>query len=91
MTKEEIKIALTGLITKARYEKKLIRSRYQGIVLMPSELEAYNASGQFLWGLANWDLVDPGEELANREYELRGKTEALVAFRARVVEELGKL
>jgi hypothetical protein len=57
--RQQIEESLKPLFEKARKEKLLFRSDYQGIVFTPDELEQEQAKGHFVWGAVNWELIDP--------------------------------
>lgn len=50
---------LVELVFRADREGKLLRNIYYGIVFTPRGLAAQLCKGKFVWGVANWELVDP--------------------------------
>jgi hypothetical protein len=56
---EPWKRELVELIFKADREGKLLRSRYQQLVFTPMELAQNICQGRFVWGVVNWELIDP--------------------------------
>jgi MoxR-like ATPase len=75
----ESQIILDGLkplFEKARKEKLLFRSNYQGVLFTPDELEKAQDEGRFVWGPSNWELVHPANIKAAFEDEIdRAKRE----------------
>lgn len=85
--REDILNNLKPLFEKARKEKLLFRSGYQGILFTPDELQKENGKGSFIWGPCNWTLENPIEELRSLERQVKNAQYNLDMFRAKMVKE----
>ncbi len=65
---------LSEMMAKARAGKKLIRCSsmfVNGVLFTPSELEAEWDSGSYRWwNKDNWVLVDPADEILDRQHDI---------------------
>lgn len=61
---------LKALIEQARNEGKWLWCAYQDLWFSPDQLSAENANGKFVWGVVNWKLRDPKEQLIEAETRL---------------------
>lgn len=59
---ETWKIELVKLVEKAHTEGKWLRSLYQGITFTPMGLAGCLIEGRFVWGIVNWELIEPRKE-----------------------------
>ncbi len=60
MTDSKLKLDLYDFIRDAERQGKWIQSNYdRGIIFTPQQLRDNIDRGQFVWGLVNWDLIDP--------------------------------
>ena len=48
-------------------------NRYQDIWVLPADLRANHAKGQFVWGPDNWELRDPGDRKITMTAQELGK------------------
>jgi hypothetical protein len=56
----KLKLELYDYIRDAERQGKWIQSNYdRGIIFTPQQLRDNIDRGQFVWGLVNWDLIDP--------------------------------
>jgi len=77
MTEEE---KLSELINQAEREGKWLHCNYQDLWFKPSELRAANADGRFVWGVSNFRLRDPQEQIAILHGEVDRAETALQQF-----------
>lgn len=62
---DELRLSLYDFIREAERQGKWIQSNYdRGIVFTPKKLREKIDNNQFVWGLCNWDLIDPLEYLS---------------------------
>lgn len=84
---ETWKEELSRLIDKAERDGQWLRCSYQDLVFTPQELRDENAKGRFVWGVCNWQLIDPRERL-NAELK---KAEAAASNAAEIRKKLAAL
>lgn len=68
--RERILNMLEPLFQEAEEKGLVFRANYQGTVFTPAELRAQHEDGLFLWGPANWQLVDPRLIIENAERDI---------------------
>jgi hypothetical protein len=75
--------ALRPLLEQAEREDKLLRSTYDGdIVMTAKELRAANAEGRFRWGPVNWTLITVDDYLRGFDASVeRAQQERTAAYR----------
>ncbi len=73
------------LIYQAEREGKWLRSPYQDLWFSPRELRTAQADGRFRWGVVNWELRDPKENLKELDKEI----EKLRLERSALLDRMG--
>jgi hypothetical protein len=85
----ENKAELAALITRAENEGKWLHCHYQNMWFSPTQLRAENASGNFVWGVANWTLRDPEERLAQLKHNVKLAVLILESFEREMRNQKG--
>lgn len=81
---EPWKVDLHTLIQQARQEGKWLRCGYQDLWFAPDRLEDEHRNGKFMWGVVNWQLREPTEQLEAAER----RAAAAIAERDRVAARM---
>jgi hypothetical protein len=79
--------SLAPLFKRARKEKLLFSNKYQGIIFTPDELEGNQKVGRFIWGIENWELINPIDYIQDLEMEIESKKLELSEFRERLADQ----
>lgn len=67
--RKEIFESLKPLFEKAERENLWFQCTFQPFRLTPKELRKYQSSGEMIWGVQSWELIDPRTLLKNPEAE----------------------
>jgi hypothetical protein len=81
---KDILESLEPLFCDARSKGLIFRSKYQGLLFTPDELEEEHRAGKFIWGPANWDLVDPQDIIDSKVDNIVKAAEELKTFKKRL-------
>jgi len=81
---------LTELITEARAKRMWLQSKsflHPEVLFSPSELEAHNRQGRYLWDRMNWVLADPIVQKQLLAMRLVNANKELESFQERMNNE----
>ena len=78
------KAALSELINQAEAEGKWLHCHYQDLWFSPAELRSENSAGNFVWGVVNWVIRDPQEQLDRLDRDIEGAVRNRDAFAKRM-------